>query len=68
MPKANDLVTLVAKYQTLSAPFANRIIGRITANITRTTNAAGESALGDVIADAQRSTRRRPAPARSSRS
>ena len=53
VPRANDLVTLVAKYQTLSAPFANRIIGRITANITRTTNAAGESALGDVIADAQ---------------
>ena len=32
---------------------ANRVIGSITANITRTANAAGESALGDVIADGQ---------------
>jgi len=29
------------------------VVGSITANITRTGNAAGESALGDVIADAQ---------------
>ena len=36
------------------APLANRIIGKITATITRTANPAGESALGDVIADAQR--------------
>ena len=50
---AADLTVLVGKYRTLSAPFANRVIGRITANITRTANAAGESALGDVIADAQ---------------
>jgi 5'-nucleotidase len=51
--RAYDLTQLVNKYRTLSAPFANRIIGKITANITRTPNAAGESALGDVIADAQ---------------
>jgi 5'-nucleotidase len=50
---AHDLTALVNKYRTLSAPFANRIIGKITATITRTANAAGESALGDVIADAQ---------------
>ena len=31
----------------------NSIVGSITANITRTSNSAGESALGDVIADAQ---------------
>jgi 5'-nucleotidase len=53
VPRAPDLTELVRKYQTLSAPFANRIIGKITATITRTANAAGESALGDVIADAQ---------------
>ncbi|HZB41822.1 MAG TPA: bifunctional metallophosphatase/5'-nucleotidase, partial [Ilumatobacter sp.] len=52
--RAPDLTALVTKYRTLSAPFANRIIGKITATITRTANAAGESALGDVIADAQR--------------
>lgn len=50
---APDLVELIEKYDTLSAPLANAIIGTITADITRTNNAAGESALGDVIADAQ---------------
>jgi 5'-nucleotidase len=44
---------IVNKYNTLSAPIANRIVGSITADITRATNLAGESALGDVIADAQ---------------
>jgi 5'-nucleotidase len=47
------LTALVAKYQALTAPLANRVIGSITEDITRTTNAAGESTLGDVIADAQ---------------
>jgi 2',3'-cyclic-nucleotide 2'-phosphodiesterase (5'-nucleotidase family) len=44
---------LVDRYRALSAPLANRVIGKITATMTRATNAAGESALGDVIADAQ---------------
>ena len=44
---------LIDKYEGLSAPLANQVIGAITADITRTVNAAGESALGDVIADAQ---------------
>jgi 5'-nucleotidase len=44
---------LIAKYNAIAAPLANRVIGSITATITRTANAAGESALGDVIADAQ---------------
>lgn len=47
------LTALVTKYNDLSAPLANRVIGSITTDITRTANAAGESALGDVIADAQ---------------
>jgi 5'-nucleotidase len=58
--KAADMTALLAKYQSVAAPFANRPIGKIVAppagqsgNITRTANAAGESALGDVIADAQ---------------
>ena len=51
--KAADLTALVTKYKDLSAPLANRVIGSITATITRTANTAGESALGDVIADAQ---------------
>lgn len=44
---------LVTRYNNLVAPLANRVVGRITADITRTATAAGESALGDVIADAQ---------------
>jgi 5'-nucleotidase len=44
---------LVNEYRTLSAPLANRVIGKITADITRATTPAGESALGDVIADSQ---------------
>jgi 5'-nucleotidase len=44
---------LIAKYDALVAPLRDRVIGEITADITRTQNAAGESALGDVIADAQ---------------
>ena len=50
---AADMTALIAKYREKSAPFANRVIGRITADITRAQNAAGESSLGDRIADAQ---------------
>ena len=50
---AADLTELIDKYDALSAPLANAVIGSITSDITRTNNAAGESALGDVIADAQ---------------
>ncbi|KHD79076.1 bifunctional metallophosphatase/5'-nucleotidase [Actinoplanes utahensis] len=41
------------KYRTAVAPIANRLVGSISADIVRTNNAAGESPLGDVIADAQ---------------
>ena len=51
--KAADLTELIAKYDELSAPLANRVVGSTTTAITRSQNAAGESALGDVIADAQ---------------
>jgi 5'-nucleotidase len=44
---------LIDKYDTLSAPLANTVIGDITADILRANNPAGESALGGVIADAQ---------------
>jgi 5'-nucleotidase len=44
---------LILKYKQFADPIANRVIGSITTDITRTQNAAGESALGDVIADAQ---------------
>jgi 5'-nucleotidase len=44
---------IVANYNALAAPIANRVIGSISADITRNRTPAGESALGDVIADAQ---------------
>lgn len=44
---------VVDGYKALAQPIANRVIGTITADITRTANAAGESALGDMTADAQ---------------
>ena len=50
---AVQLTSLIAKYNAIAAPLANRVIGSITADITRANSAAGESALGDVIADAQ---------------
>ncbi|OGO37547.1 MAG: bifunctional metallophosphatase/5'-nucleotidase [Chloroflexi bacterium RBG_16_57_11] len=53
VPKDSLLTALIDKYNAIAAPLSNRIIGSITADITRTTNAAGESALGDVIADGQ---------------
>lgn len=44
---------LIDKYRVAVAPIANRVVGSISADISRTPNAAQESALGDVIADAQ---------------
>ncbi|MFL6142045.1 MAG: bifunctional metallophosphatase/5'-nucleotidase [Labedaea sp.] len=45
--------SIADKYRTAITPIANRVVGKITADITRATTPAGESALGDVIADAQ---------------
>ena len=47
-----ELTTLIEKYESLSAPKANAVIGKTTTDILRQQNEAGESALGDVIADA----------------
>jgi 5'-nucleotidase len=47
------LVALVEKYTALAAPLANRVVGTATADLLRAQNAAGESSLGDIIADAQ---------------
>ncbi|MBO3738229.1 bifunctional metallophosphatase/5'-nucleotidase [Actinoplanes flavus] len=41
------------KYRAAVAPIANRVVGSISADIVRTAGPAGESPLGDVIADAQ---------------
>ena len=51
---------IIDKYQTLVAPIASKVVGHITADVGRnntenpgSTNAGGESQLGDLIADAQ---------------
>ena len=52
--KADPAVqAVVDQYVTAAAPLANRVIGKIQGNLTRTASPFGESALGDVIADAQ---------------
>ena len=53
VPPDPAVSSIVSTYDALSAPLANRIIGTVTGDLTRTTSAAGESSLGDVIADAQ---------------
>jgi 5'-nucleotidase len=50
---AADLTALIDRYTALAAPLADRVIGHITVDLSRTNNDAGESPLGDVIADAQ---------------
>ena len=51
--RAADLTALIARYDALAAPLANRLIGRITAAITRDNDDSGENAAGNLIADAQ---------------
>jgi 5'-nucleotidase len=43
--------TIADKYRTAVAPISNRVVGSITSDISRAANQAGESPLGDVIAD-----------------
>ncbi|WP_341705313.1 bifunctional metallophosphatase/5'-nucleotidase [Ferrovibrio sp.] len=44
---------LIAAYETLAAPLEGRVVGRIAAPLSREVNGAGESVLGNIIADAQ---------------
>jgi 5'-nucleotidase len=44
---------LIAKYDAIAAPRANRIVATIAGDLTRAANPAGESVLGNAIADAQ---------------
>ncbi len=49
-----SVANLVAAADAKVAPLVSQLIGETTAAITRTQTAAGESALGDLIAEAQR--------------
>jgi 5'-nucleotidase len=46
-----DAKELIDKYRVAIAPIANRVVGSITADITRSSTLAGETPLGDVVAD-----------------
>ncbi|AWV90196.1 bifunctional metallophosphatase/5'-nucleotidase [Bradymonas sediminis] len=53
LPADVELAAMVKGYVDSAAVVANQPVGRITAPITREQNEAGESALGDLIADSQ---------------
>jgi 2',3'-cyclic-nucleotide 2'-phosphodiesterase (5'-nucleotidase family) len=50
---AADETAIVKKWTDLAAPRANKVIGSITANVTRSVSRDTESSLGDLIADSQ---------------
>ena len=49
-----EVAAMVAAADQRVAPLVNEVIGQAAVDITRAQNAAGESALGDLIAEAQR--------------
>jgi 5'-nucleotidase len=53
LPKDPEQTALIEAYEKLAAPIANRRAGVVTETLSRVPNAAGESTLGDVVADAQ---------------
>ncbi len=48
-----EQTALLEAYDKFAAPIANRLAGSVTEALSRVPNDAGESALGDIIADAQ---------------
>jgi 5'-nucleotidase len=53
LPKDAQQTALIGAYDKVSAPIANRRAGSITQTLSRVPGGAGESTLGDIIADAQ---------------
>jgi 5'-nucleotidase len=53
LTKDPEQTALIAAYDKLAAPIGNRRAGSVTATLSRAPNEAGESALGDIVADAQ---------------
>jgi 5'-nucleotidase len=53
LPKDPEQTALLAAYEEVAAPIANRRAGSIAEDLTRRPNEAGESPLGDIIVDAQ---------------
>jgi 5'-nucleotidase len=48
-----EQTALLEAYDKVAGPIANRVAGSVTASLSRLPNDAGESVLGDIIADAQ---------------
>jgi 5'-nucleotidase len=53
LAKDPEQTRLIDEYDRLAGPIGNRVAGSITASLSRAPNDAGESVLGDLIADAQ---------------
>ena len=53
LAKDSDQTALIAAYDKLAARIAERRAGSVTDTLSRVPNEAGESVLGDIIADAQ---------------
>lgn len=53
LAKDAEQTALLEAYDKFAAPIANRPAGSVTETLSRTPNTAGESKLGDIIADAQ---------------
>ena len=53
LAKNAEQTALIEAYDRLAAPIANRPAGSVTETLSRVPNNAGESPLGDIIADAQ---------------
>ncbi|MEA2361106.1 MAG: 5-nucleotidase [Thermoleophilaceae bacterium] len=51
--KAGDITQLIERYTAIAAPLRDRVIGHISADITRTSDDSLENAAGNLIADAQ---------------
>ena len=51
--KDPEQTKLLDDYERLAGPIAARVAGTVTASLSRTPNDAGESVLGDIVADAQ---------------
>lgn len=53
VPKDVFQTNIIEKYKELVRPIASKVVGQVTADVTKTASPAGESQLGDLIADGQ---------------
>jgi 5'-nucleotidase len=51
--KDPEQTALIAAYDQLVRPLANRVVGAVTETLSQALNAAGETMLGNIVADAQ---------------